>query len=127
MMALPGSSLLLAAYVGGFSRHCEERKRRSNPPIRYAVTWIASSQELLAMTWRVRKPSTRARLLSGLTRRARQHGFEPAADDGFGIAHDARHQFGTRRDVVDQALHLAGRPDALVGIAGGVDHLAARA
>jgi hypothetical protein len=23
-------------------RHCEERKRRSNPLVRYAVLWIAS-------------------------------------------------------------------------------------
>ena len=48
-------------------------------------------------------------------------------DDGFRIAHDARHQFGAGRNVVDQALDLAGRPDAFIGIAGRVDHLAAGA
>ena len=31
-------------------RHCEERLRRSNPPRRTKKEWIASSQELLAMT-----------------------------------------------------------------------------
>src|SRR5262249_31890221 len=44
-----------------------------------------------------------------------------------GLADDARDQFGAGGDVVDQALHLAGRPDAFVGIARGVDHLAAGA
>ena len=39
------------------------------------------------------------------------------ADDGLGLAHDALHQLGAGGDVVDQALHLAGRPDAVVGIA----------
>ena len=48
-------------------------------------------------------------------------------DDGFRVAHDARHQFGAGRNVVDQPLHLACRPDAFIGIAGGVDHLAAGA
>jgi hypothetical protein len=28
-------------------------------------------------------------------------------NDGLGVAHDARYQFGAGRDVVDQALHLA--------------------
>src|SRR5207249_1376400 len=58
---------------------------------------------------------------------ARQHGFEPAANDRFGVAHDARHQFGAGRNIVDQALDLAGRPDAFIGISRRVDHLAAGA
>ncbi len=48
-------------------------------------------------------------------------------NDGLGLAHDAGDQLAAARDVVDQALHLAGRPDAFVRIAGGVDHLAAGA
>ena len=54
----------------------------------------------------------RGRLFGGLTLRARHHALEAALDDGFRIAHDARHQFGAGRNVVDQALDLAGRPDA---------------
>src|ERR1700761_4517469 len=53
---------------------------------------------------------------------ARQHRLEAFAHDGFGVAHDARDQLGAGRDVVDQALHLAGRPDAVVVIPGAVDH-----
>ncbi len=38
-------------------RHCEERKRRSNPSIRYAAPWIASLT--LAMTREVLGATTR--------------------------------------------------------------------
>ncbi|MCA6118608.1 hypothetical protein J6524_27565 [Bradyrhizobium sp. WSM 1738] len=29
------------------SRHCEERKRRSNPSVRYAALWIASRKPVI--------------------------------------------------------------------------------
>src|SRR5258705_12517521 len=64
-------------------------------------------------------------LFGGLAPCTRQHALKTAADDGFGIAHDARDQFGAARDVVDQALHLSGRPDALISVTGGIHHLAA--
>ncbi len=63
----------------------------------------------------------------GLAMAAGHHACEPALDDGFGVVHDAPHQFGAGRDVVDQSLHLAGRPDAFIGIAGRIDHFAPRA
>ena len=56
-------------------------------------------------------------LFRGLLAAARHHAVEPALDDGFGVADDARHQFGAGRDVVDQSLHLARRPDAFIVIA----------
>src|SRR6202000_3308407 len=68
-----------------------------------------------------------AGLFRGLTLAARHHGLEAVAHDRFSLADDARDESRAGGDVVDQALHLAGRPDAFIGIAGGVDHLAARA
>jgi hypothetical protein len=40
------------------NRHCEERKRRSNPPIRYAVRWIASLGLAMTMELRLQLLST---------------------------------------------------------------------
>ena len=33
---------VVGRHKAGHDRHCEERERRSNPSIRYAVRWIAS-------------------------------------------------------------------------------------
>src|SRR5262249_29208610 len=52
---------------------------------------------------------------------------EPAAAHLFGLAHDALDQLLAARDVADDAHHRAGRPDAVLHVAGLVDHLAARA
>src|SRR5882724_247293 len=68
-----------------------------------------------------------SRLFGGLATGAEQHAFEPASNDGFGLAHDARDEFGAARNVVNQSLHLACGPDTFVGVAGCIDHLAARA
>src|ERR1700736_417149 len=69
----------------------------------------------------------RSSLFSGLTLSAGHHAFEPAADDGFGVTHDARYQLGAGWDIMNKSLHLSGRPDALVGVTGRIDHLAAGA
>src|SRR5258707_6749488 len=70
---------------------------------------------------------TRSGSFRSLAARAGHHAFEPASDDGFRITHDARHQLRAGWDVVDQSLHLACGPDAFIGVAGGIDHLAAGA
>src|SRR5258707_3359748 len=70
---------------------------------------------------------TRSGSFRRLTARAGHHAFEPASDDRFRLVHDARHQLLAGWDVVDQSLHLACGPDAFVGVAGGIDHLAAGA
>src|SRR4051812_40291587 len=75
--------------------------------------------------WFVARDPRNDRLFRCFAPAAGHHALKPALDDGFGIPYDARHQFGASRDVVDQSLHLARRPDAFVGIAGGVYHLAA--
>ena len=41
-----------------------------------------------------------------------QHAGEPAGDDFFGFADDARDQLGDGRDVVDETRYLTGGPDA---------------
>src|SRR5262245_18120376 len=46
-----------------------------------------------------------------------EHAFKPRTDDGFGIGDDALDEFFHRRDVLDQALHHAGAPDAVVEFA----------
>ena len=52
------------------------------------------------------------------------HAVEARGNDGFGFRHHARHQFLASRDVMDEALHHAGRPDAVVRIAFFIDNLA---
>src|SRR5689334_13897237 len=52
---------------------------------------------------------------------------EPAADHLLGLADDALDQLPAGRDVLDEAHHRAGRPDAVLEVASLVDHLAARA
>src|SRR5512139_1895699 len=50
-------------------------------------------------------------------RRSAKHASQPLFDDRFGIGNDARDQFLTGRDVVDQALDHAGTPNAVLGVA----------
>src|SRR5690348_17236538 len=57
--------------------------------------------------------------------RLRHHLVESGADDRLCLADDAIHQFLARRNVVDQPLRLAGRPDSVIGVAGVVDLAAA--
>src|SRR5437762_6803816 len=47
---------------------------------------------------------------------------EPAADHLLGLADDAFYQLLATRDVLDQAHHRAGRPHAVLHVAGLVDH-----
>src|SRR5690348_8865442 len=68
-----------------------------------------------------------ARSFRRLALGAGQHALKPFAHDRFGVADDAGDELGAGGDVVDQPLHLARRPDALIGIACGIDHLAAGA
>src|SRR5579872_2381119 len=63
----------------------------------------------------------------GLAAMAREHSLEPAANDRFRFADDPGDKLGAARNIVDQALNLPRRPDAVVGIARGIDHFAAGA
>src|SRR3954471_1527085 len=54
-------------------------------------------------------------------RRGFQHRSEPVADDGGGLGHDPVDELGAGRDVADEGLHHAGRPDSVVDVAGLVD------
>jgi hypothetical protein len=49
----------------------------------------------------------RSCLFGGFAPVAGPHGFEPAVDDRFRLAHDARDEFGAAWDVVNQSLQLS--------------------
>src|SRR6185312_15203002 len=69
--------------------------------------------------------STIPNLFRRLALACRQHRLKALAHDRFRLADDARDELGAARDVMDEPLHLPGRPDAFISIAGRIDHLAA--
>src|SRR5690349_9404169 len=69
-----------------------------------------------------REPSPNELFVSGIFADAlRDHLFEAAVDDPLRLAHDVVDEFLAGRDIVDQTLGLAGRPDAEIRIARVID------
>jgi len=118
-----GVIALLYVLAGGIVVEAVSRLREGTSPSAItAVPFIVLLIDMAVNYWRARALHKTARETKSQALAA-----DAVQDDVLGLAHDARDQLGAGRDVVDQPLDLAGRPDAVLPVAGGVDLFAARA